>query len=548
MRRRVHLASALLLATLAPGAMAGGCSSDPPCKSKWPNETLEAPEGCEPIGSSGEQPPPPKPECVPSNGEGWAADGTCGVFVSARGDDSNRGTPDEPVKTFGKASELAYSKGGARIIYACAGEGQTFTEQVVVSESVTIYGGLDCASAWEWIGGDTKTLLTAGEGEVPLRIRGAGTVHLEDLHIVAQSTEAQVPEGEQKGDGMSSIAMIVDGMTVQFKRCALEAGDAAPGADGAPYEGDELSAPGGPDGLPGVNACSEGAAALGGAEVTNDCGTPEPDDDSIGGSGGNGQVSSGGNGNQGQPTISPNSVSNGGSGQALSGTSCSPGGPGEPGSSGAPGENAATKGTISSNGYTGVPGTDGQRGKPGQGGGGGGGARGAPANNPDRRCPDASGQARPGASGGSGGAGGCGGKGGRGGRPGGSSIALLGIDASLSFEEVTLRAGRGGDGGDGGFGQEGGNGGAGGERGGLVQGSTGLLPACDGGLGGTGGTGGRGGGGQGGHSVGIAWRGTQMTDGSEPPSITPGQPGRGGEGASGKGADGEAKSIGSFDQ
>ncbi|MGK4006745.1 PGRS family protein [Sorangium sp. So ce1036] len=485
---------------------------------------------------------------MPDDGERWAADGTCGVFVSARGDDSNRGTPDEPVKTFGRAIELAYSRAGARIIYACAGEGQTFTEQVVVSESVTIYGGLDCASAWEWIGGDTKTLLTAGEGEVPLRMRGAGTVHLEDLHIVAQSTGAQVPEGERKGDGMSSIAMIVDGMTVQFKRCALEAGDAAPGADGAPYEGDEFSAPNGPDGLPGVDACSEGAAALGGAEVTNDCGTPELDDDSSGGSGGLGQVSSGGYGNQGSPTGPASPVDNRGSGESALGESCTPGGAGEAGGNGAPGDNAPAPGTISSNGYAGAPGADGQRGKPGQGGGGGGGARGAPANSQDRRCPDAGGQARAGASGGSGGAGGCGGKGGRGGRPGGSSIALLSIDASLSFEDVTLRAGKGGDGGDGGFGQEGGNGGVGGRRGELVPGSYGLLPACDGGLGGTGGTGGRGGGGQGGHSVGIAWRGSQVTDSSEPPSITPGQPGLGGEGASGKGADGEAESIVSFAQ
>lgn len=546
--RRVHLASALLLATLAPGAMAGGCSIDPPCKSKWPDETLEAPGSCEPTGGSGGQQPPPKPECVPSNGQDWVADSTCGVFVSAHGDDSKRGTPDEPVRTLGKAIELAYTRAGARIVYACAGEGQTFTEQVVVSESMTIYGGLDCANAWAWIGADTKTLLTAGEGEVPLRIRGAGTVHLEDLHVVAKSTEAQVPDGERKGDGMSSIATIVDGMTVRFKRCALEAGDAAPGADGAPYEGDERSAPDGPDGLPGADACSEGAAALGGAEVINDCGTPEPDDDSIGGSGGLGQVSSGGNGNPGSPTVPTNPVDNGGKGESALGESCDPGGRGEAGVNGAPGDNALARGTISSDGYTGTPGADGQRGKPGQGGGGGGGARGAPANSQDRRCPGVSGQARAGASGGSGGAGGCGGKGGRGGRPGGSSIALVSIDASLSFEEVTLRAGKGGDGGDGGFGQEGGSGGAGGERGGLVQGSTGLRAACDGGPGGTGGTGGRGGGGQGGHSLGIAWRGSQMTDGSEPPSITPGQPGRGGEGASGKGADGEAKSIGSFDQ
>ncbi|WP_438027958.1 hypothetical protein [Sorangium sp. So ce233] len=505
-------------------------------------------------GGAGGQPLPP-PGCVPSDGADWNASETCGVFVSVKGKDSNPGTPSEPVKTIGKAVELALSEAQTRRVYACAGDDQTFIEQVVVPDSVTIFGGLDCASSWKR--SETKTKLTAGEGEIPLRMAGtSGTVRLEDLHVVAASTEAQVPDGERKGDGLSSIAATADGMTVQLARCVLEAGDAAQGANGAPYDdspGNELAAPKGADGLPGADACSETSDAGGGAEVTSDCGTPEdPVDDSSGGKGGSGRLMSGGDGEQGLPTTPLNDEPNGGTRETTAGANCTAGRPGGidnndmpvTAEAGGPGENSSVSGAISSDGYTGIPGVEGKRGAPGRGGGGGGGARGVPANVSSRSCPGVSGEERAGASGGSGGAGGCGGKGGRGGRPGGSSIALVSINASLSFDEVTLIAGKGGDGGEGGFGQDGGPGGMGGPGGVVPQGSTGLDPACAGGRGGTGGTGGRGAGGQGGHSLGIAFRGTDLpVDGDiEGATITPGRRGLVG-GLEGDPAEGKSEKV-----
>ncbi|XYI00435.1 hypothetical protein ACMHYB_12035 [Sorangium sp. So ce1128] len=511
-------------------------------------------------GGAGGQPPPP-PQCVPDDGQAWAAEVECGVFVSVKGDDDNSGTPDEPVKTFGRAIELALAEPQARRIYACAGDDQTFIEQVVVPETVTIFGGLDCTDGWKWT--ETKTKLTAGEGQIPLKMRGTGTVHLEDLHVVAAPAEAQVADGERKGDGLSSIAAIADGMKVELERCELEAGGAARGADGLAYDdspGNELAAPKGDDGRPGADACSEALVTPGGAGVTNDCGMRDDSDVSTSGKGGFGDTDSGGAGNEGYPTTARNDEPNRGRGEAPSGNpNCGPGGRGDTDNDGmpftaepgTPGTNAPAIGAISSDdGYTGTPGANGGPGAPGRGGGGGGGARGITADETSRRCPGISGEARPGASGGSGGAGGCGGNGGRGGRPGGSSIALVSINATLSFEEVTLRAGRGGDGGDGSFGQDGGPGGMGGPGGNVPAGSIGLDPACAGGRGGPGGTGGRGAGGQGGHSLGIAFRDTDLPANGdiEGVKITPGQPGLGGAGGQGDPVDGAAAKALPFPQ
>lgn len=574
MRRRTHVASVLLLATMALAASEAGCGlldtpfprpeesneADPSARSSSScGDLLACGQGS---GGEGGQPLPP-PRCVPDDGQDWAANPECGVFVSAKGNDSDSGTPDGPVKTFERAIELALAEPQTRRVYACAGDDHKFTEEVKIPGGVTIFGGLDCSDGWRWTG--TKTLLTAEEGQIPLRIEGKpGTVRLADLHVMTVSTQGQVAaqDEERPGDGLSSIAVIVDGVDAHFKRCVLEAGDAAPGADGAPYvdsEGNALPAPEGANGQPGEDACFAGSFSPGAEEVANDCGTPEdPSDDSKGGWGGDGRTSSGEDGDEGDPKVGDNSHDNGGDGEDAS-DACTLGGRGDldrnnmpvAEAHGGPGQNASTGGSISSSGYIGTHGTDGERGAPGRGGGGGGGARGVTANDTSRSCPGVSGQGRAGASGGSGGAGGCGGKGGRGGRPGGSSIALLSINASISFEqELVLITGNGGAGGDGGIGQDGGEGGNGGPGGKVVPGSSGLRAACAGGRGGDGGMGGPGGGGQGGHSLGMAFLNSNLAAGSDIDDIkfTLGNAGRGGEGGTGPRADGKAETMLEFQQ
>ncbi|AUX30019.1 MULTISPECIES: PGRS family protein [Sorangium] len=464
-------------------------------------------------------------------------DDTCGVFVSARGGASNEaGTKAEPLSSLQEAVDLAKEK-GIRRLYACAGDGEDFIEAVVVPGGVAIYGGLDCNDGWKWVGDTKKTSLTAEKGVIPLTMRGQpGTVHIEDLHVVAQSTEQQDAEGA----GLSSIAALAHSTSVELVRCVLEARHAGAGADGAAHPGPAAQ---GARGEVGGNACSAAPEVdvRGGRMVTNECSTSgDADDDSWGGKGGNGSVHNGDRGDDGRPIlISIDGAENGGVGN--NGLHyCAPGRPGNvindgaPGTaaSGSPGADATGIGEISLNGYAGVSGGDGGRGAPGQGGGGGGGERGVSTATDIRYCPGSrpgEEQRRAGAAGGSGGAGGCGGAGGRGGLPGGSSIALISLDAALSFEGVTLKAGNGGDGGRGGPGQPGGPGGQGGTGGRVPDGAAGLLPACDGGTGGTGGTGGKGGGGQGGHSLGIAFRGAPPpTDGA---TIELGDPGTGGQGS-----------------
>ncbi|WP_438000169.1 PGRS family protein [Sorangium sp. So ce185] len=479
-------------------------------------------------------------------------DDTCGVFVSARGGASNEaGTKAEPLSSLQGAVDLAKRKGAPRV-YACAGDGEDFIETVVVPGGVTIYGGLDCNDGWKWVGDTEKTILTAQKGVIPLTMRGLpGAVHIEDLHVVAQSTAQQ----DQNGAGLSSIAALAHSTSVELVRCVLEARHAGAGADGADHLG--TAAQGAP-GEAGGDACSAGREVdvRGGRTVTNECGTPgDAADDSWGGKGGNGSVNFGDRGYDGQPILaSMDGAENGGFGHnGLH--DCAPGRPGNvlddgaPGTaaSGSPGADATGIGEISLNGYAGVSGGDGGRGAPGQGGGGGGGERGVITATETRYCPGGrpgDEQRRAGAAGGSGGAGGCAGAGGRGGLPGGSSIALISLDAALSFEDVTLKAGNAGNGGQGGPGQPGGEGGNGGKGGRFPDRSAGFRAACDGGKGGTGGTGGKGGGGQGGHSLGIAFRGAPpSSDGIT--AIELGEPGTGGRGsaANGSGAPGMASNT-----
>ncbi|WP_437319117.1 PGRS family protein [Sorangium sp. So ce385] len=507
------------------GAAAGTASPETP-------ETPDPPDPPDP-------PVPPDPEeakCMPrENPDG--VDDACGVFVSARGGASNvAGTKEEPLRSLQQAIDLAKQNGTGRV-YACAGDGEDFNEAVVVPGGVAIYGGLDCSDGWKWVDDETKTNLTADEGKIPLTMRGLPrTVHIEDLHVVAQPTTQQ----DDKGAGVSSIAAIAHSTSVELVRCVLEAGPAAAGADGAPHEG---NAPPGLAGQQGNYACSGAyeAPVAGGSAVINECGTPDDlGDDSSGGSGGDGLLMIGTTGDNGTPlfTASGDMENRGNGHDGL--TTCTIGRPGSNRAESPPGAGAVGTGSISVAGYAGVAGGDGVRGVPGQGGGGGGGARGVADTEGNRYCPSRR-ERRGGASGGSGGAGGCGGLGGKGGLPGGSSIALISLDAALSFDDVILRVGNGADGGKGGPGQPGGEGGAGGPGGKVPDGAAGLFPACEGGKGGTGGTGGKGGGGQGGHSLGIAFRGTApSTDGIT--AVELGAPGTGGQEstANGSGASGVA--------
>ena len=416
--------------------------------------------------------------CIPSADLKTELDASCGVFVSATGDDGATGTQEKPVQSLKQAMTLAL--GGKKRIYACAEE---FAGAVELPAGLTVYGGLDCSKtprSWLYVGDKTKTTITADAEEVPLTLASGKGTKLFDLHVLAKAAV---------NAGGSSIALVADHASAEISGCLFEAGDGQAGAQGKPYAS---AAAAGATGVQGGDACSMNTVA-GGDPVSSLCGTP----DSSSGLGGSGTSVSGGNGSSGLPDGSMNF------GAGEGGSACTTGKKGNDGIPGIPGPGATGLGAIAKDGFSGVIGTPGVLGPPGQGGGGGGGAKGGIGVG---KCL-AAGMAG-GAAGGSGGSGGCGGAGGKGGNPGGSSIALLSLGSTLTFAAVMLTTGKGGNGGDGGPGQDGGNGGTQG-AGGTVVGMNGLNPGCAGGPGGLGGTGGTGGGGIGGHSIAIAFTGAE---------------------------------------
>jgi hypothetical protein len=432
-------------------------------------------------------------KCDPSQNPAEAPDDRCGVFVSTSGSDETKGTKAEPVRTIAKALELLPKTpptptGGEPSIYLCA---ESIEEEVTVVSKARIYGGLDCkaqgAAAWLYDSA-SKTVLTAPEGKVPLRLSGGEEIFLHDMYVRA------APVTSMGMAGVSSIAVIADGATATFSRSVIEAGDGVPGKAGDPYM---TSGANGEDGAVGNASCSVvSGPVVGGSAKTNICSTGTGD--SVSGDGGPGSTTAGFTGATGTPGESINP--NGGAG-ATAASVCAPGLKGTDGGEGLPGADASGLGILDPTaGYIGVSGEDGKPGAPGQGGGGGGGSKATAA--------ECSNGMLGGASGGSGASGGCGGDGGRGGSYGGSSIAIVSIASTLTFSVSTIKLGNGGAPGSGGTGQSGGLGGVTGGLGGMATQAM-LKSGCTGGPGGNGGAGGKGGKGLGGHAIGIAFAATQ---------------------------------------
>jgi hypothetical protein len=389
-----------------------------------------------------------------------------GVFVSpaASSSDSNAATQLSPVKTIGKAMQLA--KAAGKRVYACGNAG-TYTENLVVAaavDGVSVYAGLDCTTApsqWAYNAADKGTL--APPSGYALQIQGLATgVTFEDFAFAAAAAT---------GAGASSIAVFAASSSgVVLRRCGVQAGAGVTGQAGtqpAPFSAAAATG-------------NAGTLTAGGAATPNPACTT-----SVGGAGG-APGASGNDGSDGQPGSSNK-------GTAMGCVGGSNGGAGTVGGAGASSAGAATWATFAAGGWSPTSGQTGQTGSVGQGGGGGG-------------SPDLTG------GGGAGGAGGCGGAGGGGGGGGGSSIAVLLFDTSADLESCTLTTTNAGGGGAGAQGQTGQTGGTHGSQ---------FGNACLGGKGGVGGNGGQGGGGAGGLSAGVVWTGTAPTiNGTSTPSAT----------------------------
>ncbi|HTN88955.1 MAG TPA: hypothetical protein VL242_34995 [Sorangium sp.] len=465
----------------------------------------------------------------------------CGVFVSASAAPGGLGTKKRPFKSF---AEVAANRTKRRV-YACA-EAYDERSGIVFTGDVEVYGGFtECDGEWIWSEGRATLTVTAAEEQagtpntVALMLDG-GDNRIQSFNVTAKRTAAQ---------GSSLIALLANGGKVELFSSDLTAGKAGNGDPGSSPSDEQ--APNGITGIQGEAACAGGTRHDGPEGPVTQCPAGGKSTGGRGGAGGtcsedeDGMLVLGpsGKGEAGTPPYDTSGGS-GGNGQP------SPTGACEAGKHGAPGEDAdpivrpAGRGTIGATGFTGVNGANGTPGKPGQGGGGGGGAMGGTGS-----CSTGTNLAPlPGASGGSGGSGGCGGEGGGGGLAGGSSIAVVILDAEISFDNVTLTAGDAGNGGQGGNGQRGGNGGTGGALG-DSKGS--ADSSCDGGRGGNGSDGRPGDGGHGGHSLGIALKGSSALVGPLP-SLALGNAGEGGLGgtlpsAGERGEDGLSEECWNFD-
>lgn len=429
------------------------------------------------------------PDCPVDPAEGHVAPG-CGIWVSASmGYDNNSGTQVSPVRTLGRAIELA-EEGPGRV-YACL---ETWYETLLVPGSVSLHGGFDCKQGWQYVASlENRSKLT------PVSTFGITWVESDTTNLPIM-TDFHVEAITATAPGGSSIGVFVrDQVGLEVRRCTIVAGDGADGLNGEDGGPGEPVAQGGVDGTNGGDACSA-LVSEGGIGPMSSC----DDFDSTGGDGGDGGLMVATSGGDGSPPGPEPNHGKGGVGEGVA-PSCAMGYWGDPGEIGVSGAGAKQlDGYLTKEGYTGGYGGDGGPGGHGRGGGGGGATFGSVA---------VCGSAKPGgAGGGSGGTGGCGGLGGKGGQGGGSSLGVAlnaGSDMLFytSIVDSRIVVGNSGRGGNGGKPQSGGPGGLAG-KGGAGAGS--INPGCNGGHGGVGGPGGWGGGGLGGFVYCIATRWSGM--------------------------------------
>jgi hypothetical protein len=459
----------------ADGATADSPSSDSAIIIPWDGQdpTRLADGGsCDPTKSPHDEP------CV--------IDEAYGVFVAPSANGGSDTTGDgSKMKPFASIGHALSRLGAKRRVYLCDG---TYSESVTVQTAASLYGGLACQ------GGDSGTpwsydlgtaTLSGAHNQVPLVVNEAGAVSVEDMSIVAANGSGH----DDAGNGLSSIAALVNGSTVAFRRCTFNAGtgdNGGEGVTGVNYTG-ATAAPG--------EANDGGVGGAGGVATCND-GTS-----SFGGAGGGTQSTSGVNG--GARPMSPVTAPFDGMGAPGGSVTCGNGNPGGNGAAGDAGTAPSTFGTLTASGWTPSAGGAGDTGRPGQGGGGG------------------EGKTMLGGTGG--GAGGCGGAGGAAGGGGGASIALASVGATITLDGCMLATSAAGSGGKGSDGQPG-------QGGGVSPGVTGV---CAGGFGGNGAGGAGGAGGTGGISVCVVYQGALPSGSFTCSHGSAGQPGNYGRGGPG---------------
>lgn len=495
--------------------------------------------GQDQVGAAGAAGNPDVQQCQPgadapdddfedTNCDGIDGDASQAIFVSTAGSDEAAGSRTEPVRTLQHAIELASEQ--RKDVYVCNG---TYTENVVIEQPVSLYGGYDCNSDWRRI---RDRAIVEPESGVPLSILGVQEA------MTLERFAFRAPAGA-RADESSQAGRIVDSIAVRLLRVELRARDGAagkPGVDGKNHVSPQATY-GGNGANAAVLACHYArpteaclTEAWGGDRgITSECTDPHGVYRQRGGAGGKGANAA---------LTSPVCQARV---EGQPGYAGSPVSPTKDGTDGAPATNGTSSsfgfGSISDGSYratnAGTAGGPGERGLPGRGGQG-------DSSSIYRTHDFCEGGYSRGGGGGQGGFGGCAGYPGTPGGGGGASLGLVVVDSQVTLEWSRVLTGDGGKGGRGGRGADGQRGGEPG-KGGLGVDSLGAqttFRAESGGRGGDGSKGGDGGAGGGGPSVGIVVVGhaPELLEST----IEIGQPGMGGAAASGpNAADGLAADI-----
>ena len=562
--------------------------------------------GCECVIVALDDPPGPVGavgEAIDANCDGADGEVSRGIYVASGGEDGHPGSPLRPKGSIQAAIEAASASlltdAPKPHVYVSVG---AYAETIILREGVQLHGGYGPgfralqplayvtevhAPDWESAPGGAA-LFASGVGL-------SADTRVEGIRFVGASAPSV---------GLPAYGAFLHncGPRLTLDACVIEAGDGAPGEDGADgTAGESAPQPGGDGGTPrrsietGGRNCRNGPENVvdGGGGTVFACDSVEVSGGDGGGARcpvsvgatqppglpGTGHVSAGGGaaGTGGSdvrgPLLAgegcPQSVCCGLADFIVAGSWEVPG-DGQPGMGGQPGRLgngcADPMGQLASDAWTPAMGTAGTAGGPGAGGGGGGAGGGARIEWDPQHCafPDGLG-----GGGGGGGAGGCGGIGGQPGTAGSPSIGIVVIfdgpgptvATPPTLRSLWIHSGDGGDGGRGGHGGDGGRGSAGGLGGRLEPHErtqpplSGPSPGGHGGPGGAGGRGGGGGGGCGGPSIGIWVSPGPAVELAQPApdyaranQFRLGSGGRGGQGggggiAGGNGADGESSHV-----
>ena len=438
--RSSFTALALLLTTAA----ACGKFSDPGGDGPGESPPSESPPSGD--NDSGDGPKAPPVKGTPPND---TITEEHGVFVAPSGRDTNDGARARPLATLNAAITVAAKAG--KIVFACTGK---YPEALVVSDSISVIGGLDCADPSSW-----KTGAAASRIESPtspaVTARSITTeTRLESLDIVAPDVSAP---------SASSIGLFADhAAKLTVASSTITAGNGANGTNGA--AGVQLTpsvARGAasraqftcPQGVArNLNPCWNGITNTwlnvpGGAGGDGTCGGADGHNASPGSRGGaGGMMESVYFGSVEKPNPFYELVVNGDPNYTDKPGGAGTGAAGVDGTNGAP---ASALGTLTADGYVpqdGRPGTDGQ---PGAGGHGGAGTAvtGTPTIAMGQSHAVVAGQGGPG-----GGAGGCPGLAGGAGTGGGASLGVALLESAVVLDGVTVTAKAGGIAGRGTFG------------------------------------------------------------------------------------------------